>query len=458
MSRVNVWTMCTAAIGEGGLVTAIEVRPLPPAPLAPRTGLRRLATTARTTPGRLSITTLLLVVLSVSVGASSYLALQERTTAVHNLTVAGGPFDASALEIYRSLSDADATAASEFLAARGNPSALRARYLKDIASATDALTIASSRGAGDPQSADELLVLISELPVYTGLVETARANNRLGFPLGSAYLREASGLMRHKLLPAARRLYEAEKQRLAVAQTDATATPWAALSLIGATLLALLAVQVMLTRRTKRIFNVWLVVGTLATIAVGAWIVLATSAMAEHLEVARSRGAAQAQILAEARIATLQIRADEALTLVARGSGQEIEVDYDATMHRLQRLLNAAESAAPDAASKSTIISAREDLLSWAAAHEMIRQLDEQGRYPEAVELATDPGKSGPALFASLDQRLGDGIEERREIFNAAAVEADRDLAGSRAGVLSLTLLMLLATTIGLQARIAEYR
>ncbi len=438
-------------------MTALEVRPLPPPSTRPP-GPRRLMATARTTPGRLSIAAVVLMLLGLAVGVFSFLAMQERAAAVRNLTVVGGPYDASALDIYRSLSDADATAASEFLAVRTDPSALRSRYLEDIARATQALTIASGHGANDPQSADELMVLASQIPVYTGLVETARVNNRQGFPLGAAYLREASGLMRHTLLPAAQRLNEAEKARLAAVQTSASATPWVALALIGATVLALLVTQVALTRRTKRIFNVWLVLATLAMLTAGIWITVATTAMAEDLQVARVRGATQAQTLAEARIATLQGRTDEALTLVARGSGQDFEADYDATMQHLDKLLANAQQAAPDEAFRQTITEAREDLLRWMAAHEQVRKLDTEGRYPEAVVLAVDPKAQGPVLFARLDQRLGDGIEQRRALFNSGAAEADRDLAGTQPGIVGLTMLMLLGTAAGLWARIAEYR
>ena len=38
----------------------------------------------------------------------------------------------------------------------------------------------------------DLEVLTTTIPVYSGLVETARTNNRLGNPVGSAYLGQAS--------------------------------------------------------------------------------------------------------------------------------------------------------------------------------------------------------------------------------------------------------------------------
>ena len=66
----------------------------------------------------------------------------------------------------------------------------------------------------------------TQLPVYTGLVETARVYNRQGLPLGAAYLREASGLMRDKLLPAAKQLYRTETGRLADDRDGAAGFPW----------------------------------------------------------------------------------------------------------------------------------------------------------------------------------------------------------------------------------------
>ena len=52
----------------------------------------------------------------------------------------------------------------------------------------------------------------AQLAVYTGLVETARTNNRAGNPVGSSYLSEASSLMQTQILPDAQRLYEETQQ------------------------------------------------------------------------------------------------------------------------------------------------------------------------------------------------------------------------------------------------------
>ena len=74
------------------------------------------------------------------------------------------------------------------------------------------------------------------LPVYTGEVETARADNRLGLPLGAAYLREASSLMRGTLLPAARDVSAQADAQLAADSGRATGLPLAVLLLASAVL------------------------------------------------------------------------------------------------------------------------------------------------------------------------------------------------------------------------------
>ncbi len=44
----------------------------------------------------------------------------------------------------------------------------------------------------DPTSPPRSSAIAADLPVYSGLMETARANNRQGLPVGAAYVRQAS--------------------------------------------------------------------------------------------------------------------------------------------------------------------------------------------------------------------------------------------------------------------------
>ena len=125
-------------------------------------------------------------------------------------------------DLYATLADADATAAATFLAGGLESPARRQRYLSDVRRASLQLTALSQRVQDSPQAARAIAAIAASLPVYSGLVETARANNRQGFPVGAAYLRDASDLMRGRILAAAGDLYRLEARRLSDHQAAAT--------------------------------------------------------------------------------------------------------------------------------------------------------------------------------------------------------------------------------------------
>ncbi len=76
----------------------------------------------------------------------------------------------------------------ESLAGAQEPEAVQERYRKDIEEAARLLVKASGSTGSAGASSREIATLNKLLPVYTGLIERARANNRQGLPLGGAYL------------------------------------------------------------------------------------------------------------------------------------------------------------------------------------------------------------------------------------------------------------------------------
>lgn len=420
------------------------------APPAPRgEAVRRLLTrSARTTPGRLEIMASALVVLSVLTGIVAALSWQSKLDTINGLSDQREPLSAAAQQIYRSLSDADATAASAFLSGGSEPIQLRDRYQVDIAQAGAALAKAASDVTEDSGAA-QVDVLNQQLPVYTGLVETARSNNRLGLPIGAAYLREASTLMRGKLLKAAQELYGIDTGRLTAEQDSATSFPWLTLVLTVALLAALIVTQRYLTRRTNRLINVGLLV---ATIAVGLgliWGGVAGWVSASAVDSARDDGTRQVDTLVQARIVALQARADETLTLVAHGDGANYESDFQSLITpKLTDLLDKA--GATDATA---------DTKAWLAIHKNIRDLDNSGQYDQAVKLAigTDD-KGAAAAFGKLDDTLSAAIQRGREKFVASMSTADNSLFGIVPGVALLALLAAGGTLTGIRQRLREYR
>src|SRR5579859_8000572 len=210
-----------------------------------------------TTPGRLWLLLVGLVALCLAWGVLAALTAEQHASAAADVVAVSEPLSLDAEQVYQSLSDADATAASAFLAGGLEPAALRDRYQADIEAAgvriesasalvggaaarsTVPSALASQATGTDKAVGDDLAVLTADLPVYTGEVATARADNRLGLPLGAAYLREADGLLRGQLLTAANDIYTRESALLTKASAQATGLP-----LITAALVLALAICV----------------------------------------------------------------------------------------------------------------------------------------------------------------------------------------------------------------------
>ena len=261
---------------------------------------------------------LVLLALTVLWGAVAGFTVAGHASAAGNVLSVSEPLSLDAQRIYRSLSDADATEAAAFLSGGQEPLALRHQYQADITQAARELEAATA-AAGQSGAGKQLAILSAGLPVYTGYIETARAENRLGLPLGAAYLREASGFMRGTLLPAARDVYALEIRQLAAADQQATAVPYFAFVVALIAAIGLLLAQRWLARRTHRVFNPGLLVASVAGLVSLIWLVSAVTVASVQLASARDHGSAPVEALAKADIAALQAHADESLTLIDRG-------------------------------------------------------------------------------------------------------------------------------------------
>lgn len=420
-----------------------------------------LAARARSTPGRLTGLMVVAILLAIGFGAAAVTGVVQRSDLVGDVHDHSGPLTVQAQLLYRSLSDADATAASAFLQGGIEPVSLSRRYQRDIATASQALATTADSGGAD---AGAVSVLSAQLPVYTGLVETARTYNRQGAPLGAAYLREASALMRAKLLPAAHRLYRAETDWLDSDRGGAATFPYVAIPLGLLLLAALVLAQVYLRRRTNRVFNVGLLAATAAGVVAVLWLGVSWAALTSHLDTGRRTGSDELQLFAQSRLVALQARADESLTLVARGSGADFETDFRTRITELigkdgsGGLLGRARADASGPL-RTELNATIADVKAWNAAHGRVRALDDGGRYPQAVQLAigSDP-RGAAATFGALDTRLGHDIDDANTRFADQATAAAGTQTGAAAGLGVLAVLTVVGAAVGIQRRTAEYR
>ncbi|UGQ12979.1 hypothetical protein LO772_04980 [Yinghuangia sp. ASG 101] len=419
-----------------------------------------------TSPGRLRTAVVALCVLVLAFGVTAAWQANARARAADRLMSDSGPLSQDAAEIYRSLADADTTAAGGFLLAANEPAAIRERYEKDLTTAGDLLTRAAARADESSEAQHWIASLNKGLPVYAGLVEAARANNRQGFPLGGAYLRYASDYMQNTLLPDAELLVDSESRRLADDFDDAEAYPWAAAGLGAVALAALVVCQVKLYRRTHRVFNLGLVGATAAVLATGVWLVVGFGGAASSLGDSRTRGAEPLRVLNQARFDALQAHAAENLNLVARGASSAYTKTWDKEAASLAGTpgqpgqFEQAEDKAP-ASAAALVADARGRFADWRARHDAAAAKDTEGDYSAALAqtISADPnGDTADAAYAEMDALLSDAaLIEQRE-FASAAKGVDDDLRLLALGALVLMVPALYGAVRGIGPRLAEYR
>ena len=425
------------------------------APPRPAPAWRWAVGAGATTPERLRRVAAVLVVGCLAAALAGVVSGAARTASVQQARTTISALTADSAEIYRALADADAMATSGYVAGGREPTAVRARYDADVAAAADRLVDAAGRlPEGGPIAA-----IGAQLPVYTGLVETARTLNRGGLPLGQAYLGSASELMRTTILPAAAELHRTQAAALDAAHRRGAAVPFAVLLLLAAALAGVVDVSLRERRRTHRTLSVGLLAAGVALVAALGWWAVAATVATTRLDGAQ-RHAAATTALDDARTAVLQARSGESLTLVARSARFASDDDVVAQVARVvgpDGLLARGDGGAPGSAQRLCAVAAALD--EWRAAHQRVRELDDGGRYAEAVAsvVTAQPGGSG-AAFARLDAALADAIGAERAAYADDADAAARALTGVSIGPALLAVLAAVAVVAGLGRRIGEYR
>jgi ribosomal protein S11 len=418
-----------------------------PASTTPRS---RLSAGLATTPGRLALATTVAVVACLLLGVTGFLAGNTQSAALRD-----AQRDAAQLvgtqELRNDLVSADATATNAFLVGGLEPAEARARYEASLTEAAEALpTLAST--ARDTEAAD-LATVSDSVQRYSGLVESARANNRQGFPVGAAYLDQASAALRGEVLPTLDEVALSTSERV---DDDLTSVSLAQALLLFVLLglVALAAVQLWLARRTHRVLNTGLAAASVALLVGG---IVAIAAVLGGNGVARSVASgpyAATVATSQALALATDAKSMESFTLIKRGSGADFEESYQTSLAQARTLLTEAEDA-----TETGIDGSRELLDAWDVKHTEIRELDDGGDWEAAVKAATSTaeGSAGAAFTAFSDHAHAD--------VEATSTDAVDRLgsAATTAQIAAWVALVLgvagaVAAAAGMNVRLKEYR
>ena len=409
-----------------------------------------------TTPGRLLTIGVILATLGILSAFAISTTINERQHQLTTVLDHTEPLAFAAGQLYTTLSVADAAASTAFIAG-AEPRPVRQRYEQAITDAAVAVTRASS-GLTDPPLVEMLGRINARLAVYTGLIETARTNNRMGNPVGSSYLSEASGLMQDTILPDAQRLYEATSARVDAETTASAAIPAPVIIVVAATLGFGIFAHRWLARRTRRRVNVGLVAGGLAIAVMIVWVGTALAISTAGSRAAKNTASDSLRTVTGLAITAQQARADETLSLIRRGDEDVRKRSYYQRVEQMRQQLRDYQ-ARTDNVDTSSLAQADQLLERWRQADERINDYIAVGNYQAATQVALGTGEdaSTPA-FDKLNDALSQGIQESRKQLRYDILSARRVLSGTTVGGAMLSAGAALAVALGLWPRMSEYR
>jgi hypothetical protein len=369
----------------------------------------------------------------------------------------------------------------------------RARADRDVRQAAGAAT--------DPAAQQTLDEVLDRLGDYEALAaQTILLDQQTPHPAGRpsraalAQYRQATDLLKDRLLPAAQRLTDQHAQTLEEryrAQQDGTAAARTAVIILGAILLAiLLTLQVYLARRFRRLLNPALAAATvLITVGVALSAGLLTDE-ARHLRVAKQDAFDSILALTRARAVSYDANADESRYLVDPDRADQYQRAFlDASQQLVE--LPGATLATWDADLAAALPAYQRDHadIGWAGlfgtefrnitfageraqaettlARLQTYQLDDRrirtlattGRRGDAIGLCTSyaPGASNYA-FDQYDQALAALIAINQHAFDQSITDGQGELGGWIPALWAGCAVALALLVIGVRPRLAEYR
>jgi hypothetical protein len=341
------------------------------------------------------------------------------------------------------MGQADGAAVNAFLAGGVDEPEQRDAYL----AATDDAAVALIR-AGRAADGDDAVAAVDDLqeqlPTYTGLIETARADNRQQLPLGAAYLRTASDLVRT----------DVDEQIAAIRAEGDTAYRDDADGLLGGlgllpaaalvlALVPLVGAQLWLVQRTNRFLNAGLVGASLLLLGGLAVLNVVSQRSAQH---ALDATEAYDELTAFSAIRSdaYDQQASSTFALVDRGARDAFNAQAATAAQNVDARLTAA-------AVDQTIGDAWIDYL---AASDEVTGLDDQGNYSAARDLAFDK----PERFDVFDQLLTERTASSNERLSGSLGDVRLPLGVIQFAGIPLGLAVGALAAGGIQQRLNDYR
>ena len=435
-----------------------------------------------TSVGRLLALMLALTLVLLSAGYALSHTAANRESALETMLDATEPMSNSAQTLYTSLSQADTLATTSFIQPGLQTAESHSEYMATIDRAVIAADDVLRGSVVTNTDTAEVQTLVREIqrqiPQYTGLMERAQANQRVGNPLGVAYMTQASTMMREDMLVSAEQILTITRGHVSDEMNRLSVPRLGPLLVLIVAIALLVFTQWVLWRMFRRRLNRGFLGATALMLVIVAWCAVSAITLWDAGRRDFQAAADPLEQLASARISAQETRTDETLILLTRRTGER----SGSTMRETVDEVSAALSAVENEDNASLVNATLTHLTTWHIAHTRMMNALQSGDYEEAVTLAAandTAGRGGASsinrgdsstagtnstgeptaasAFRDLDDSLTELISGSRSSTRASiddALSASRDQS---VGLMVLAVLTVLLTWLGIRPRIQEY-
>lgn len=416
----------------------------------PAVAARRRGWSQRSTPTLLRAVQVLLAVVAILFGVVIAVDAGGRIARIDDARRAADVVEASQ-QLRAALGRADAASAGAFLNGGVDQPEQRQRYRAAIDEAAAALQTAGG-AAEDPGAVEAITQLNRLLPRYSGLIETARAANRQQLPLGAAYLRSASELVRTDIdaqLDVLDERGDTDFRDQVGTITGGLGLPTVAMAVVALAVFALAGRW--LARRTRRLLNPGVVLAVAILVVGLGWVGSATGSSAQASVAAVRGGYDELSALSAIGADAYDHQVSSTFALIDRGARD----GFYARAATAAQNVDARLVAADDRSGLQNAWGA------YLAASQAAVELDSAGQFVQARALLTagsDEPDSIAARFGAFDETLAARVTSAGSGLSSDLLDARQPIARLRIVGLVIGVVAAAVAAWGVQRRINDYR
>lgn len=394
-----------------------------------------------------------IVIFGLATAISAFVMTRSANRMVEN----SAPVIIAVQDVQASLAEANSAATAEFLSGAQQDPRQRRLYEQAINRASSQIEETARLIGDDEQAHDRLKSLTTNLTRYSGFVEASRLANQQGLDSAGDTLGQALSLANGQM---SREL--SFVSTLASTQLNNDTEPMLAafgVSLIAMViaLLALLILQFLMMRKTRRLLNLPLLGATLLVLGTFVWLAGAVWNNDIEYDAATSGGANAIGSISQIQSTAYEFNTRQSLSLIAGTPfTQDDQDDLAAALEEGERALFATVQRGAD--------SNRE----FAAAVEMVTRWERYRTQSAEVARLVDAGDlegarsvaQGPAAtaFVGFNTAVESVLLDNRDQFTAGIGQARTSYDWLQYGMIALPLLAAFLALWGFQIRINEYR